>query len=167
MPARGSMESQLQAFHPSVLEYPATAAGYSHSHRSYDSSSYKGQAQNSCPETLHMGVGQIKLPKWTKCRFSRKFPCTFWSLLAGLARFPTSRQSSQAAYRGEAIPMSQSRLQSRNIRGAISHGGDKVESTHLTVLGNGTDDWLCLGWGSWVSTVDATGYTDQPRHGAS
>src|SRR4051794_33507205 len=89
------------------------------------------------------------------------------SLLAGLARSPTSRQSSQAAYRGEAIPMSQSRLQSRNIRGAISHGGDKAESTHLTVLGNGTDDWLCLGWGSWVSTVDATGYTDQPRHGAS
>jgi hypothetical protein len=31
---------------PTALEHPATPAGCSHSHRSYDSSLYKGQAQN-------------------------------------------------------------------------------------------------------------------------
>src|SRR3954467_4772527 len=38
---------------PTVLEHPARPAGCSHSHRSYDSSLYKGQAQNPCPNLNH------------------------------------------------------------------------------------------------------------------
>src|SRR5947209_20525725 len=50
---------------PTVLEHPATPAGCSHSHRSYHSSLYKGQARNPVLN-LKSWVGQIKFPKWAK-----------------------------------------------------------------------------------------------------
>jgi hypothetical protein len=72
------MESKLQPFHPShVLEHPATPARCSHSHRSYDSSLCKGQAQNPVLN-LKPWVGQIKFPKWAKCT-CQKHGCAGWS----------------------------------------------------------------------------------------